>query len=50
MEEICEAAQMDDGVTREEVESLRNLIDRLDFNHYFSGKPDIRAMLAAGTI
>ena len=50
MEEISEAAQTDESVTREEVQSLRNLIERLDFNHYFKPPADIRAMLSAGTI
>ena len=50
LEQTYSEAQADASVTREEVEALRNLIDRLDFNHFLSGERDIRALLAAGRV
>lgn len=45
-----QAAQSDAKESREELDSLSNLIGRLDFNDYFKPKPDYRAMLAHGMV
>ena len=50
LEDMHAAAQSEAGATHEEVESLRSLIGRLNFNDFFSEKPDLRALLAAGRI
>ena len=43
-------AQSDAKESREELESLSNLIGRLDFNDFFKPKPDYRAMLDNGSV
>ena len=50
LEDMHVAAQSEAGATHEEVESLRSLIERLNYNDFFSEKPDLRALLAAGRI
>lgn len=50
LQDLHQAAQSDAKESREELDSLSNLIGRLDFNDYFKPKPDYRAMLANGTI
>lgn len=45
-----QTAQSDAKESREELDSLSNLIGRLDFNDFFKPKPDYRAMLAHGAI
>ena len=50
LQDMHQAAQSDAKESREELDSLSNLIGRLDFNDYFKPKPDYRAMLANGTI
>ncbi len=50
LEDMHAAAQGEAGATHEEVESLRSLIGRLNFNDFFSEKRDLRALLAAGRI
>ncbi|KAK9817974.1 hypothetical protein WJX72_005158 [[Myrmecia] bisecta] len=46
LEDIHKTAQTDKTESRDELDSLLNLISRLDFNDYFKGKADFRAMLA----
>lgn len=50
LQEMHQSAQGDAKESRDELESLSNLIGRLDFNDYFKPKPDYRAMLANGSI
>ncbi|KAA6417682.1 MAG: Spc97 Spc98 family of spindle pole body (SBP) component, partial [Trebouxia sp. A1-2] len=50
LQEMHRTAQSDAKESREELESLSNLIGRLDFNDFFKPKPDYRAMLAQGAI
>lgn len=47
LEEVHRVAQTDKSESREELESLQNLISRLDFNDYFKGEPDYRGLLGA---
>jgi hypothetical protein len=50
LSDIHVAAQADESQTREEVDSLLNLIARLDFNDFFKAKPDLNALLAAAQL
>ncbi|DBA91460.1 hypothetical protein WJX77_003506 [Trebouxia sp. C0004] len=50
LQEMHQTAQSDAKESREELDSLSNLIGRLDFNDFFKPKPDYRAMLAQGAI
>ena len=50
LEGMHAAAQSEAGAKHEEVESLRSLIGRLNYNNFFSEKQDLRALLAAGRI
>ena len=50
LQDMHQTAQSDAKESREELDSLSNLIGRLDFNDFFKPKPDYRAMLAQGAI
>ena len=50
LQDMHQTAQSDAKESREELDSLSNLIGRLDFNDFFKPKPDYRAMLANGSI
>lgn len=50
LQDMHQTAQSDAKESREELDSLSNLIGRLDFNDFFKPKPDYRAMLAHSAI
>ena len=45
LEEVHMAARGDRQETREELDSLLNLMARLDFNHFFSEPPELSTLL-----
>ncbi len=47
LEEVHMAARGDRQETREELDSLLNLMARLDFNHFFSEPPEISTLLGS---
>lgn len=47
LEEVHMAAQGDRQETREELDSLLNLMARLDFNHFFSEPPQLSSLLGS---
>lgn len=47
LQEVHRKAQGDPTESREDLDSLLNLIDRLDFNSFFNPKPDIRQLFEA---
>ena len=47
LEEVHMAAQGDKQETREELDSLLNLMARLDFNHFFSEPPQLSSLLGS---
>eukprot|EP00891_Asterochloris_glomerata_P004229 jgi/Astpho2/4229/Aster-05189 len=47
LQEVHRKAQDDPTESREDLDSLLNLIDRLDFNSFFNPKPDIRQLFEA---
>jgi hypothetical protein len=48
LEEVHKVAQSDKSESREELDSLQNLISRLDFNDFFKGEPDYQALIGPG--